>query len=275
MKTILAATDYSKPSLNAVHYAAELALHTKAKLLLYHAFQVPMISSEAGLVAIPFEDLEKANSTRLNKIASSLRKKYGTKIEISCLAEMGFAADTFEEVVKAKKIDLLVMGIKGAGKVSEVIIGSLASDLAGRVQCPVFIIPEKASFKKAKKIVFASDNENIADTANLKVLRELASVFKSKLFLLNVRDPNKLISAEKRKASEIEKYFKGIDHSIDFVNNKYDDVVAVINDFVKDRDADMVAMISRKHSLISRIFNGRKTKKMAFHTNVPLLALRD
>jgi len=275
MKTIVAATDYSKTSLNAVHYAAELALKTKSKLLLYHAFGVPVITSEAVVVAVPFEDMEAANNKRLNSITKNLKKKYSNTVEISYLTQMGFVADTFETMIEAKKADLLVMGIKAAGKVSEIVIGSTASDMAGRVKCPVLIVPEKASFTKLKKIVFANDNEKISNTANLKILLELASIFKSKLFLLNVRDPDKLISSEKKKASEIEKYFKGIEHSIDFVNNKYDDVVAGINEFVKDNNTDMVAMISRKHSLLNRIFTETNTKKMAFHTNVPLLSLHD
>ena len=275
MKTILAATDYSTTSLNALRYAAELALQTKSNLLLYHAFQVPVISSEAVVVAIPFGEIEKQNNSKLKIIVTSFRKKYGNKIEINYLAQMGFTVDVLEEVVKTHKIDLMVMGIKGAGKISEIVIGSRASDVTGRVNCPVLIIPEKASFKKLKKIVFASDNEKISDTANFKVLKELTYIFKSKLILLNVRDPSKLISSEKRKISQIEKCFKGIKHSVNFITNKYDDVVAGINDFVKDKDADMVAMISRKHSLLCRIFNERKTKKMAFHTHVPLLSLND
>ena len=46
------------------------------------------------------------------------------------------------------------MGIQGAGKLSEIIIGSTSSTIAGNVRCPVLIIPEKAPFEKLKKIVF-------------------------------------------------------------------------------------------------------------------------
>jgi nucleotide-binding universal stress UspA family protein len=275
MKTILAATDYSPTSLNAVNYAAELASQTRARLLLYHAFHVPVITSEAGTLVIPFEDLEKENAGKLNKIANNLRKKHGNKLEIDQLVQMGFVADTFKQVIKVKKIDLLVMGIKGTGKISEIVVGSTASDTAGRVECPVLIIPEKASFKKAKKILFASDNEKIEDTSNLKILREMVYIFKSKIFLLNIRNPDKLISSEKKKIFEVEKYFKGIEHSLDFVNNKYDDVVTGINEFAKEKDVDMITVISRKHTLLNRLFNETTTKKMAFHTNIPLLALHE
>jgi len=275
MKTILAATDYSKPSVNALHYAIMLAKQTKSRLLLLHVFQVPVIPSQGAIAVIPFSEFEKMHNNKLKKIALTLQKKYGNTIEITYLAKAGFVFDVVEELIKNKKADLVVMGIKGAGKVSEIFIGSTASDVAGNIKCPVLIVPEKFSFEKPKKMVFASDNEMPADPSNLIILKELASVFKSKLLLLNVRNQNKLISSEKKKIFHIERYLSGISCSDHFVNNEYDDVVTAINAFLEENKTDMLIMIARKHSLLSRLFNERKTKKMAFHTRVPLLVLSD
>lgn len=275
MKTILLPTDYSKASVNAVHYALMLARQTKSRLLLFHAFQVPVVTSEAAVVVVPFDDLEKINNTRIKKMADNLRKKYKTSVEIDHLAQAGFAVDMIKELTQSKKIDLVVMGIKGAGKISEIVVGSTSSSIAGNVRCPVLIVPEKAVFEKPKKIIFASDNEKPGNISNLKIVNELAKVFKSKLLLLTVIDASQSEEADMKKALKIEKYFKDFNHSVHFSKNTYNDVVAVINQFVKESKAGMVVMIARKHSFLSRVFNERKTKKMAFHTRIPLLVLSD
>ena len=101
MQTILVPTDYSKPSVNAAHYALMLAKHISVRILLLHAFQIPVVSSEATIVTIPFEDLEKLHATKLKKLVATLRKKHGHGIEIIPLAQAGFAVDIIKEVMRA------------------------------------------------------------------------------------------------------------------------------------------------------------------------------
>lgn len=272
MRTILAAADFSKTSINAVNYAAELAVQTQSRLLLFHAFQIPVVNSEAAVITIPFDELEEQKNKALKKIVLALYNKYGSKIEVSSLVQAGFIVDAVEELLGSKKIDLVVMGIKGAGKVSEIVIGSSSSDMAGKIKCPVLIIPEKSVFKKSKKIVFATDGEKLSSKSKLKVLLEMAFTFKSKIMLLNVLDK---ASVAKRSRYKMENNFKDTSHSTHIIENKFDDIVTDINYFVKEKSADMIVMVARKHSLLNRMFNERKTKKMAFHTHIPLLVLND
>jgi nucleotide-binding universal stress UspA family protein len=49
MRTIIAPTDFSAVSLNAVNYAADLAVAINAELILLHVVQIPITVSE-----IPF-----------------------------------------------------------------------------------------------------------------------------------------------------------------------------------------------------------------------------
>ena len=46
-----------------------------------------------------------------------------------------------------------------------------------------------------------------------------------------------------------------------------------INEFVETKKIDMVVMIPHRYTLFEYIFHTPETKKMAFHSNVPLVAL--
>ncbi|MBL8008508.1 MAG: universal stress protein, partial [Ignavibacteria bacterium] len=54
---------------------------------------------------------------------------------------------------------------------------------------------------------------------------------------------------------------------------KEEKVLEGINDYINSNDVDVLAMAIRKRSLIDKIFNRSLTKKMAYHTKIPLLAL--
>jgi nucleotide-binding universal stress UspA family protein len=52
MKIMIIATDYSKAADNALEYAAALARHSRAKLVIFNAFQPPPPTSTASM-AVP------------------------------------------------------------------------------------------------------------------------------------------------------------------------------------------------------------------------------
>ena len=49
-KTILAPTDFSDAATNAIHYAAELAKSTQAKLVLFHTYYAPHLITDVTVV---------------------------------------------------------------------------------------------------------------------------------------------------------------------------------------------------------------------------------
>ena len=71
----------------------------------------------------------------------------------------------------------------------------------------------------------------------------------------------------------LDQWLKGIKHSFQYIES--DDAVDGINRFVKENMADMVVMIARNHTILERLFKEPNTKKMAFHSVVPLLTVHN
>lgn len=274
MKTIVVPTDFSKISLNAIDYAVHIAMQTKAKIILYHIYYVPIITSDV-MVVPPIDELDEGCATSLMKIENNIYKKYGNKIDIEYKCKYGFPIDEINAFAEEKKADLIVMGMQGAGYLSEKIVGSVTTSLIRKSKCPVLAIDSRVKFKPIKKIVLASDFNEISNKSVLKPLKEFIHLFKSELYVLNVVPELETVPmiSKATVGIKLEHALEDVKHSFYFSQNE--DVVDGINDFVSENNMDMVVMIPRKHSFLKSVFNEPETKRIAFNTKVPLLALHE
>jgi nucleotide-binding universal stress UspA family protein len=270
MKTILVPTDFSNAAMNAAEYAMSFAKEINANVLLMHAYNVPMaLAGDVPILAITPEELQKDNEKLLKKEAARLKKK--TNVEIKYKAKMGLAVDEIRE--EEKKVDFIVMGMTGAGKLSEFLLGSITTATLKKVKTPVIVIPEKVNYKSPEKIALATDYALI-NIDTLDILKELAKTFGSKIYVVNVKEQKEEVSVKGVNAeTKWEAQLSGTEHFYFFP--EHDDLVEGVNEFVKTEKADMVAVIPHRYNLIEGLFHKSFSKKMAFHTQVPLLILPD
>jgi nucleotide-binding universal stress UspA family protein len=274
MKTILVPTDYSKTAMNAADYAIEIAKIMKAKVILLHVFDVPVAVTDMPVVITTFEDFEKIKKEQLKKYESDLIAKHGKSVSVSSVLKPGFINDEIKDVVKDKKVDLIVMGITGAGRLPELLIGSNASRVIKNVDCPTITVHENIKFKPIKKIAFACDYDEIEESHAISRLIEFTQLFKAKLLLINIVDPSEKASYKKELTGALlEHIFDKVNHTVSF--RKDEDVIGGINNFVDHHSIDLLVMLPKKHTLFSRLFHESNTKKMAFHTHVPLLTIHN
>ena len=274
MKTILVPTDFSKTSLNAIDYAVEIAIRTKAKIILFHTYYMPIITSDI-MVIPPIDELDNGCSIGLKKIENNIYKKHGKTIDVEFKCKYGFPIDEINVFAKEKKVDLIVMGMQGAGNLTEKIIGSVTTSLIRKSKCPVLAIGEHVKFKPLKKIVLASDFEEISNITILKPLKELANLFKSHIDVLNVVPELETVPMIRKSVAgiKLENALDDIKH--DFYFSQNENVVEGINNYISENDMNMVVTIPRKHSFLKSVFNEPDTTRIAFHTKVPLLALHE
>ena len=270
MKTILVPTDFSDAANNAAKYAVDFAKETNANVLLFHSYHVPMPNTEVPVIIVTPDELQKENEVRLKKEADSLMEKTG--VEVNYLAKMGLAVD--EILNEEENASLIVMGMKGASKLSEALMGSITTATIREAKTPVLVIPEGAKYKNPDKIVFACDYNPKTDTKAIDSLKEFVRPFRSKIYVLNIKSKQESASIEEAVVGiDLENKLSGIEHIYYFPEK--DDLVEGINDFVKEHNADMVVIIPHRYNLREGLFHTSVSKKMAFHTQVPMLALHD
>jgi nucleotide-binding universal stress UspA family protein len=108
----------------------------------------------------------------------------------------------------------------------------------------------------------------------LDVLKELIKSFGSKIYVVNVKQKKEVVSVESTVAEvKLEAQLNGTEHFYYFP--EHEDLVEGLNEFVKTKKADMIAVIPHRYNLLEGLFHKSFSKKMAFHTKVPLLVLPD
>jgi len=144
LKRILAPTDFSKYSDNALKYACAFAEQFKAELhLLYVVQDIVAGMPEPGMFVPPLDnmmvELEKSGREQLQtRPPASLATKL-TVIREVC------HGSPFVEIVryaKSHNIDLIVAGTHGRSGLAHVLLGSVAERIVRKAPCPVLTVKE-------------------------------------------------------------------------------------------------------------------------------------
>jgi nucleotide-binding universal stress UspA family protein len=275
MKTILVPTDFSDVAKNAIDYAVEIAKLTEAKIILFHVYHIPVITSDVPLVLPSLEEMETNCLEGLKNLSRNIQHKEGNKLQIDCKCRCGFAVEEINAFSRENKIDIIILGMQGAGYLTEKVMGSITTALLHEAKCPVLAIDKKVKFRSIKKMVLACDYLKTDNQSVLLPLKEFARLFKSHVYILNVVPELVTIPTISKAVAGInlEHALEDIDHSFHYA--QHEDVIQGINKFVLKQNMDMVVMIPRRHSILKNIFKEPITKKMAFHTSVPILALHE
>ncbi len=275
MKTLLLPVDFSQASDNATRYAVELSKFMRARLVLLHVFYIPVVAADAAIVVPASGDMEKYAMQRLKEIREVILQQKDYIPDVECVCVSGFAVEEIGRYAGTCKADLIVMGMQGAGALAEKFIGSVTTSVLRTSSCPVMVIDREVSFKPLEKIVLACDYKRIPKS-RLWPLKDLARLFDAHVFILHVVDEALREEIDLDVALQdlqIDDSFRQLDYSLHFVTAR--DVVEGINKYVDRMGIDLVVMIPRKTSLLERLFTEPDTKRMAFHTHVPLLTLHE
>lgn len=278
MKTILVPTDFSVTSRNAAIYACNFAKAVNAeKIILFNAYQSPAILTEATIPVMPVMDvetLEEISTKGLNEFKRHIQSELPDTIVVEDISAFGVAIDAIKEICTTTHIDLIVMGISGASKLEELIIGSTATSVLKHISVPVIIVPGQCSFKPINNIAFACDYKKVIDSIPLDTIKKVLEITGAHLHVLNIYHEIGSFDAEllyeEELAHSILKSFSPQFHVVE--NESFMDG---INQFVDEHAIDLIISIPKKHGFFDSLFKESHTKQMAFHGHIPLLALHE
>jgi nucleotide-binding universal stress UspA family protein len=271
MKTILVATDFSTAGHNACLYGAKLAKSFNAKLLLFHAYEQMVVAAEVALI-IDFDSMRKRAQAQLDSEAFMVDRQHQTIVESIC-AE-GPVANKILEAADNNDVDLIVVGMKSTGKGLRRLIGSTVTALARRSDIPIIVVPDGLAYKRIDTIVMAneSDLELEADVHVLDALREIAEKFQSKLYLARVvRNSFREAFEVFDKPRRLIKKLMELDPVYETIPGK--DIPQALHEFIDKHDAQLLALLPHRHSLLERMFIKSVTRSVIFDTDIPLLIM--
>jgi len=138
MRKILVGIDGSPESRTAARWAADLATATSAQVLLASVVSAPRPwgpPEPSYLERLDAAEREQAR-TLLDEVASTLRER---GIAVETLMPSGKPEDILANLASQPDIDLVVVGHRGRGAISRVLLGSVADRLVQTSPKPVLV----------------------------------------------------------------------------------------------------------------------------------------
>ena len=142
MSRIIVATDGSPGGNRAVDVAAKLAKATASDLLIL-TVGGNISGTELRKLASAEGDLSEALETAANEILDRARKRalHSSVSSVKSLTGWGDPAEAIIDAVRREKADLLVVGRRGRGRLSGLLLGSVSQKLTSLAPCNVMVVP--------------------------------------------------------------------------------------------------------------------------------------
>lgn len=277
MKHILVPTDFSSNSLNALVYAIDLFQNTSCNFHILHVgtLQQSGIAGNRFVPTLGAKDLpveQKLKTFLAQVIQHSTNKRH----HFYMLQEYGNLIDRIKETIHNKKIDLIVMGTKGAAGIKETIIGSNTGDVITKVPTNLLVVPEKAKFKALKNIAFPTDYNIFYSYNILNILTELLHLSEANLRVINASSKDKLNTLQIKNKAYLQDYLEEVfEESHSFQKLKNTSVKNAIEDFAIHGKTEMIVMVAKNLNFLQQILFDSTIKKLSFHSKIPLFVLHD
>lgn len=268
MHHILLPTDFSENAMHAARYAARLLGVEGTTFTLLHTYldADPTVTSWAGMA----EELYRAAMEGMKEWEERIRgmeEFRGAAIQAEVL--YGPLPAMLADLGEERGADLVVMGTlghTGAG-----ILGSNAVAVVKQGRLPVVVVPGKARTGPVGRILFADDQRGLAQ-ADMGMLLHLARRHRSEVLLAHVLR-NKEEVPDPEVIAAFDTLLNGIPHR--FIAEEGKDVAAVIDLLADKEGADMTAVLHRHSGFLEGLFRVSTAKRLALHTDLPLLVLRE
>ncbi|MBX2922434.1 MAG: universal stress protein [Chitinophagaceae bacterium] len=271
MKNILAAVDFSDSSANAALYALHMAGSIQgASLTLLYVYESISAGSDGTPLLVDAEARRSIALTALQHLKE--RISVGSALPVEAVAEEGSLTANLEKYVKRNAIDLVVMGITGSTRLEQLIVGSNTLNVINKDICPVLIIPSTATYKKIQTAVFTTDLQRVEETTPLKPLKDFLDTFHPKLYAVHVATEHAAVpdeyKEEKEKLAELLKEYHPASYFL-----LEQDFTGAVSKFTEYYNADIIITVPRRHSFLKNLFTESHTRKLAYQSTLPILAI--
>lgn len=275
MKTIIAPTDFSPVSVNAVNYAADMACTTGCDLLLLHIYPLPVMAGEVPVPIYGVEETEEYQEERLEKMRSDLLLRTRERIKIAIQTQQGDILQKIEECCTLLNPYAVVVGPETVGKIGELAGAAVTSEIIKNLQWPVIIVPEGVHFSNIKRIGLACDYKKVVNTIPVEEIKKMVKEFNAELHVIHVHDePDAAYDMETIEESGwLQEMLYDLKPQYHLINNY--NIETGIEQFASSNKLDMLIVVPKKHSVLHNLFSKSYSKQLVLHSHVPVMAVHE
>jgi nucleotide-binding universal stress UspA family protein len=139
MKLIIAPTDFSTLSDNAIKYATDMATIMGMNLMLVNVYQLPISFSEVPLVTISLDQIRDISENKLAELKNNLQTITAGKLKIFTESRLGDVGEEVTKLTETLSPFAIVMGTRGTTGVGRFFMGSNSISVISKGRCPFLL----------------------------------------------------------------------------------------------------------------------------------------
>lgn len=269
MRTIIAPTNFSDSSVNAVNYAADIALNTGSSLVLLHIIQMPE-SFDAPITQLEYETMLKDAKEQLDFIKKRLEIRTQGEIDITTKAVVNSIAQELAEINRHHHPFVIVIGPERQNSAERFLFSSHTFDNVVNLPCPVIVVPQNAAFRHIKRIGLATD---LQDVENLPVeaIGAMIELFDASLDIIHVGSKPDQKNKRAKGITDVARRLQQFDPVFHFEVS--DSLQNGINAYAKRNKEDLIIVLPKRHSFFHSLFRKSKAKQIVLNNNTPVAAI--
>jgi len=279
MKNILIPTDFSENSCNAIEYALKFFENSQCNFYLLHVNTInTLVVSETTYMPtqeVIDEAFIKPAKVKLNELLNRLTShSKNENHKFFTLTDYNYFIDSIRKQVSEKKIDIIVMGTKGASGLKKLIVGSNTGDVITRVHCTTLVVPENAKYIAPKEIAFPTDFSTFYSTTLLKPILEVLDQYNASINVLHINKKGAILNLDQQiNKGYLEDYFTSYNYQ--FHNLTHNHIESAIQSFVEKHRVNLIAMVAKNLNYFQRILFHPTVQEISYHTDIPFLVLHE
>lgn len=272
-KKILLPTDFSDNAWNAIIYALKLYANETCDFYLLNSIKIKgsTMSNFSSKLSSTIRKSAFKDMLELKQMIERVNANANHNFEI--LVSNADLKDALETAIKKHTIQLIIMGTKGASGAKEFFFGSNTVNVINKVRlCPILTIPDQFDFVEPKKIAFSTDFNRLYKEEELAPLKEITDLYNSEINIVHLNNEEHLNEVQEYNSKILENDLKDYNHHFFWIPN-YGKKANDINDFIKEQNINMLAMVNYKHSFIEKITKEPVIKTIGFQPFIPFLVI--
>ena len=270
-KKILVPIDFSPCSYNALEYAMWFAQKNHSKIVLLHAYHIPIpvAEMEVYIDVNRVANFEKETQEKIDELVQTYPQLDQLLAEQHTKA--AFAIEAINKQVAESDCDFIIMGTHGATNTFDELVGSNTLHTIKQCEVPVLAIPAEYEPAEIQNILFAFDYKPLESREDLLPLIEFTQSNGAQMHVVHITDRlDRLHESEIGEAKILEQHLKGIPHRYHMLEANH--IEDGLMEYINTHNIEVIAVMPRKHSVWEKLFKSSISKQLVHHSNIPILA---
>lgn len=269
-KRFVVLIDFSEYSADLLRYAYDWSTKAEARLLLVHQTVVvaPAMADTATLVALA----EVTNQEALTKLERFAREILPGEAKVDFMAT-DQPVDKMMERIREDPSDFLVlMGVKGTGKLKQIFLGSFVIEVIDQADAIVVAMPRNVTRFVSEKFYVAIHSGDRLNTKALDILLNFSQGHVRALTFFSMAETKIVLPDVEQYLAELVKQYSdrvNADYKVYHGENAYDSIRKVIN----NQTTELLVIQRRSMSLTNQPLRKFIINELVYEGQTPLVVL--